>query len=639
MLQSIRDRTSGLVAGFIIALLAIPFAFWGVDSFNSGGGDPVLAKVGSEKIKQSQFRHAYDQRYQQYVQLMGDNFHADEFDQGKFQQSVLDDMMQESMLRQYTHKHGYRASDAALFNAIAAIPAFQTDGKFNTENYRSMLARQGLTPTRFEAQLRQSLEIDQMRETITDTAFMPPVEREQLMQVAGQQREISYALFDISKAAASIAVSDDAVKQRYETDKSQYMAPERLKLAYVSLSPDALPTAAAPSTDVLKVLYDAEKQGRFTTAEERKARHILIKFGADKSAAKKKAKDIEAQLKGGADFAALAKADSEDTGSKLKGGELGWLKRGQMPESFEKTLWDLKSGDISDPVETEFGWHLIQVEEIKPGIVQPFEDPSVQKQLTALYQNREKQKHFEELSDKLDQLAFENPTSLQPVAEALGLKVQTTDWFTRAGGDGVVANAGVKDAAFSQEVLKDGENSKPIAISASELVVVRKAEYEAPRQRNFDEVAADVRKALETEQAERKAQADAKTLLAAVKGGQSLADAAAAAHVEFKDVGALRRDNSTEDAALLDIAFKLPHPKDGKPSYGEATLSDGNVAVLALNKIDLPPADSLPPSATAQFDQLAAGLEFQAYRDRIGDKIKVKIVNPPQSQEQGSPDE
>src|SRR3546814_6032596 len=163
--------------------------------------------------------------------------------------------------------------------------------------------------------------------------------------------------------------------------------------------------------------------------------------------------------------------------------------------------------------------------------------------------------------------------------------------------------------------------------------------FRSPRQVSFDAVAADVRKALEIEQAKLKVQADAKALLAAVKGGQSLADAATAAHAEFKDLGALRRDNSTEDAALLDAAFKLPHPKDDKPRYGEVTLSDGNIAVLALNKIDLPPADSIPPSATAQFDQLAAGLEFQAYRDRIGDKIKVKIINPPQAQESGSPAE
>ncbi|NGY03722.1 SurA N-terminal domain-containing protein [Solimonas terrae] len=638
MLQSIRDRTSGLVAGFVIALVTIPFAFWGVQSFTSGGGDPLVAKVGSEKIKQSQFRHAYEQRYQQYLQLMGENFRADQFDQAKFQKSVLDDMTQESMLRQYTDKAGYRANDAILFNAIAAIPAFQSDGKFNTETYRSTLARQNLAPSRFEAQLRQSLEIDQMREAITDTAFMPPVEREQLMQVAGQQREISYALFDVSKDAADITVSDDAVKQRYEDDKSQYMAPERIKLAYVELSPDTLPTAAAPGQDVLKVLYDAEKQGRFTTAEERRARHILIKFGADKAAAEKKAEAIEAQLKNGADFATLAKADSEDVGSKLKGGELGWLKRGQMPDSFEKVLWDMKSGAISDPVETEFGWHIIQVEEIKPGTVKPFDDPSVQHDLVELYQNREKQKHFEELSDKLEQLAFENPTSLEPITNELGLKVETTDWFTRAGGSDLAANDAIKEAAFSQEVLKDGENSKPIAVGESKLVVIRKAEYEAPRQRSLDEVSADVRKTLETEQARLKAQADAKALLAAVRGGQSLADAAAAAKVEIKDAGALRRDNQSEDAALVDAAFKLPHPKDDKPSYGVATLSDGNVAVLALRKIDLPPADAIPPGATAQFDQLAAGLEFQAYRDRIADKIKVKIVNPPQAQEP-SPDE
>lgn len=639
MLQSIRDRTSGLVAGFVIALVAIPFAFWGVDSFNGGGGDPVVAKVGGEKIKQSQFRHSYEQRYQQYLQLMGENFRADQFDQAQFQKSVLDDMTQESMLRQYTDKAGYRANDAILFNAIAAIPAFQNDGKFDTETYRSMLARQGLTPTRFEAQLRQSLEIDQMREAITDTAFMPPVERVQLMQVAGQQREVSYALFDVAKAAASIDVDDAAVKQRYEDDKSQYMAPERIKLAYVELSPDALATATAPGADVLKVLYDAEKQARFTTAEERRARHILIKFGADKDAAEKKAEAIAAKLKGGADFAALAKSDSEDAGSRAKGGELGWLKRGQMPSSFENALWDLKAGEVSEPVETEFGWHLIQVEEVRPGAVKPFEDPSVQHELTELYQNREKQKHFEELSDKLEQLAFENPTSLDPVAEDLGLKVQTTDWFTRAGGDGLAANDGVKEAAFSQEVLKDGENSKPIAVGDSKLVVVRKAEYEAPRQRAFDEVADDVRTALRNEQAKIKAQADAKALLAAVNGGQSLADAAAAAKVEVKDAGALRRDNQGEDAALVEAAFKLPHPVDDKPRYGMATLSDGNIAVLALNRIDLPLADAIPSSATAQFDQLAAGLEFQAYRDRIAEKIKVKIVNPPQAPDAGSPDE
>jgi peptidyl-prolyl cis-trans isomerase D len=638
MLQSIRDRTSGLVAGFIVALLVVPFAFWGVQSFTGGGGDPVVAKVGSEKIKESQFRRAYEQRYQQYLQLMGENFRADQFDQGKFQQSVLDDMTQESLLRQQADKLGYRANDAILFNAISAIPAFQSDGKFNTEQYRAMLARQNMTPQRFESQLRQSLEIDQMREAITDTAFMPPVERQQLMEVAGQQREISYALLDIARYAEKATVSDDAVKQRYEDTKSQYMAPERIKLAYVELSQDTLPAAAAPDQDVLKVLYDAEKGSRFTSAEQRKVSHILINFGPDKSVAKKKAEAIEAKLKAGADFAALAKSDSDDVGSKAKGGDLGWLKRGDMPSSFEKAAWSLGTGETSGPVETEFGWHLIHIDQIKPSSVKPFTDAEVQQQLTELYRTREKQKQFEEASNKLEQLAFENPTSLEPVAKALGLKVRTTDWFTRAGGSDLAANDAVKEAAFSPEVLKDGENSKPLAVGDSRLVVIRKDQYEAPRQRTFDEVADQVRRAMREEQGRTEAQADAKAMLASLEAGKPLAEVAAALGAEVKDVGALRRDDTTQDSALVEAAFKLPHPTGDKPRFGEARLSNGDVAVLVLSKIHPPPPEAMPRDP-GQFNQLAAGMEYEAYRSRLAEQIKVKIVNAPQAQEAAAPDE
>lgn len=639
MLQSIRDRTSGLVAGFIIALLVVPFAFWGVESFTGGGGDPVVARVGSEKIKDSQFRRAYEQRYQQYLQLMGENFRPEQFDQNQFRRSVLDDLTQDSMLRQYTRHAGYRADDGLLFNAIAAIPAFQTDGKFNAETYRQMLAQQNLTPQRFEAQLRESLEIDQMREMVTDTAFMVPVERQQLMQVAGQEREISYVLFDVGRYAAQASVSDDAARQRYQQDKNQYLAPERIKLAYVELAPDAVSAAPSPAADVLKALYDAEKAGRFTRGEERKARHILISFGADKSAAEKKAQDLAAQLNKGADFAALAAAHSDDSGSKDKGGDLGWLKRGQMPESFEKSLWSLPSGQTSAPVETEFGWHLIHVDEIKASAVKPFEDADVQHELVELYQNREKQKHLQELADKLEQLAFENPTSLEPVAKELGLKIQTTDWFTRAGGPDIAANTAVKEAAFSPEVLKDGENSKPLPVAEGRSVVVRKAEYEAPRQRSFEEVADEVRAALRKDQGRQQAQADAKALLAAVKGGETLAAAAAARSLEVRDIPALRRDNRAEDPALVATAFKLPHPNGDPASYGEATLANGDVIVLAMRKIVPPPADALPANITTQLNQLAAGKEFEAYRGRLAEQIKVKIINPPQAPAPASPDE
>ncbi|MFT4047408.1 MAG: SurA N-terminal domain-containing protein [Solimonas sp.] len=642
MLQSIRDRTSGIVAGFIVAIIVVPFAFWGVESFMTGGGDPVIAKIGGrfggEEIKESQFRRAYEQRYQQYLQLMGENFRADQFDQARFRQNVLDDMTQDAMLRRYAQKSGYRANDALVFTQLSSYPVFQKDGKFDTETYREVLGRQKLAPQRFEAQLRQSLEIDQMRELVVDSAFMNGAGREQLMQLAEQQREAGYALFDLARYEAQITVADADVQKRYDETKSQYMAPERIKLAYVELSPDAAAAGAVPDQDTLKVIYDAEKDSRFTTAETRRVRHILVNFGADKSVSEKKAEDLAAQLKNGADFAALAEAHSDDGGSKAKGGDLGWLKRGQMPSSFEKALWALKDGETSAPVETEFGWHIIHVDEIKPAAVKPFADADVQAELVELYRNREKQKHFQELSDKLEQLAFENPSSLDAVAKELGLKIETTDWFTRAGGEGLAANDAVKEAAFSSEVLKDGENSKPLAVGDDKLVVIRKAEYEAPRQRAFGEVAGDIRSALRAEQAKAKAKADADALLAAVKGGETLAAAAAAKNVEVKEPGALRRDARDQDRTLVEAVFKMPRPIGDTPSYSTLVLDNGNVAVVALRKVDTPPAQALP-AAAGQFNQLVAGEEFQAYRAFIADRIKVKIVNPPQAEAPASPDQ
>jgi len=459
MLQQIRDRTSGIVAGFIVALLIIPFAFFGIETLNSGGGDPVVAKVGSQKILQSQYKNAYDQRYQQFMGLMGENFRADQFDQNRFRQMVLDDMTQEAMLRQYAEKNGYRANDAIVFQYLSRVPAFQREGKFDTETYKAALARQGLSVEKFESQVRTSIAIDQMRESVLDTAFVTDADLMQTWRLANQERVVSYALFDIAGYLPRATVTDEQLNARYADNKAQLMEPERVRLAYVELSLDGLAKTSAPDKDVLKAIYDAEKEARYTTQEERRPSHILVNFGADKSAAKKKIGDIAAQLKSGKSFAELAKANSDDTGSKAGGGDLGWNKRGQMPESFEKVLYKLNKGEVSEPVETEFGWHLIRLDDLKPSVVRPFEAADVQKELTELYQNRELQKRFQEQSEKLEQLAFETPGSLDAVAKELNLSVQTTDWFTRAGGAGIAANEGVKQAAFSAEVLNDGENS------------------------------------------------------------------------------------------------------------------------------------------------------------------------------------
>lgn len=640
MLQSIRDRTSGIVAGFIVALIVIPFAFWGVESFFSGGGDPVVAKVGDQKIKGSQFRRAYEQRYQQYLQLMGDNFRPEQFNQTQFQQSVLDDLTQESQMRQYAQSEGFRVGDGVLLGALAAVPAFQKDGKFDPDTYKAMLTRQGLSADKFEAQMRDSLQIDQMRNAVSDTAIALPVETRAILQLAGQQRDLSYALFKLDHYREQASVSDADAQKYYDEHRSEYQAPERIRLSYVQLSASAVPGGEDPSAEVLKALYESEKSGRFAEAEQRKVSDLMVSFGQDKAAALKRAQGLVEQLKGGADFAKLAEAQSDDPVSKKIGGAIGWFKRGQMPEAgMEKALWALKAGETSEPIETGNAWHLLHVAEIKAGSTKPYEDAEVQSELKDLYKGREQQKRFQELSEKLEQLAFENPASLEPVAKALSLSVQTTEWFTRTGGTGIADNAGVKQAAFSPEVLKDGENSKPLALGDSQLVVVRKADYEAPRQKKFEEVAEQVRSTVREANAKARAKADAQALLDTVnKGGQTLQALAAARGAEFKNIGPLRRDNSSEDRALVEALFKLPQAKQGS-SYGQANLGNGDIAVLAMDRVapgEVP--ENLPAGQTRQLQQLFANIELEAYRKRIGEEVKVNIVNPPVAESAPSPD-
>ncbi|MDB5971754.1 MAG: hypothetical protein JWQ90_4204 [Hydrocarboniphaga sp.] len=638
MLQNIRDRLSGPIVWFVIGLICIPFAFWGIESFKGGSVDPIVAKVGDHEITQAEFRQGYDQRYQQLQQMLGENFRPEMIDKTRFRQNVLDDMVQEQVLRQYAHDAGYRASDAAVFNYLSSVPAFQENGKFSTKVYRDLLSRRGLQPQRFEGDLRESLVIDQLRESIADSAFVSDEEAQLTRRISGQTRDIGMAVLPIARFQKDAQITDAEIAARYEANKANYMAPERLKLAYVDLDLEKLSKAENPGADVLKVAYDAEKDSRFTGTEERRARHILVAFGADKSASKAKIEKIEAELKGGADFGELAKKNSDDTGSKTLGGDLGWVKRGMMTKSFEDALFALKSGETSDVVETEFGWHLIQLEELKAPSARPFEDPGVQAELLEVYQQREAQKRFQEMSDKLEQLAFESPTSLDTVAQTLGLKVETTDWFTRAGGAGILAQEPVRLAAFSQEVLTDNENSKPLSVGPGRVVVIRKSEYEAPRQRPMAEVADGIREELKLATAKTLAAAKSRELLAALRKGDTLDAASAAVGAEMHADTNVKRNGSTPERAVVDATFKLPRPAEGKLSATELALANGDLAVILLRKVDEPEASPAEAKgSTAQLREAVAGAEYAAMRKSLEKEFKVKIENPPADESAATP--
>lgn len=635
MLQAIRDGLTGWVVWFIVGLICIPFAFVGIESFRTGGSDPVVAKVGSQDITQAQLSAGFDQRYRQLQALLGENFRPEMFDQARFRATVLQDMTQEALLRQYAQDAGFRASDAALFGYLSTIPVFQRDGKFSTEAYKSALSRQGLSPERFEAQLRSALEIDQMREAVIESAFITPADAARAWRLARQTRELSTLTFAASRYLDGVKISPEEIAARYEAEKARHTVPERIKLAYVELDQAQLLPAEPPSAEVLRVIYDAEKDSRLTTAEERKARHILVNFGEDKSAAWQQIEALSARLKQGADFAELARSESQDPGSKAQGGDLGWIKRGQMLERFEAALFSLRPGQVSEPVETEFGWHLIRLDEFKPARTRAFEDAEVQRELTALYLNRERERRFQEQQEQLEVLTFENPSSLEPAARALGLQLKLTDWFGRSGApaSGIAADDTVRAAAFSAEVLEDGENSKLIALEPGRVVAVRRQDYEPARQKALEEVEAQIAQALREEAAR------AKALEAARAAAQSLREGAKA-NLVARDAGArlqapgwVGREQSGVEPVVLDQLFRLPRPQPGQPSVAEVRLPSGDVVVTILSGVrdaELPEAqDSEFQRLSAQLrDQLAGG-EFNSYRGMIQDQIKVKIYSVP----------
>jgi peptidyl-prolyl cis-trans isomerase D len=636
MLQNIRDRLTGPFVWFICGLIVIPFAFFGIETFRSGGGDPTVAKVGDQKITQSQFRAGYEQRLQQLQQLMGENFRQDLIDQDRFRQTVLDDMVQESLMRQHVRKAGYRASDAALFDAISAIPAFHDNGKFSTEAYRNRLSLQGYTPARFETQLRDALVIDQMRDGILDSAFVPPVGAAQAYRLDQQQRWLAYALFEAAKYLPQAQVEAAQVEARYHDQKQRFQAPERLRAAYVELALDELPPAPAPGADVLRVVYESDKATRFSTIEERRARHILVNFGADKAAARQRIEALAEKVARGGDFAALAAASSDDPGSKSKGGDLGWIRRGQMLEKFEQALFRMKEGEVSAPVETEFGWHLIKLEDVHEARTKAFEDPEVQAELLQLYRRRDAERRFQESSEKLEQTAFETPNSLEPAAQALGAKVQTTDWFTRETGTGIAAQAAVREAAFAEEVLQGGENSRPVVSGENRLVVVRKAEYEPPRQKPLEEVAEIIRGELKAEAARARAAQEAQAALEAMAAGRPLEQVVTQKKADLKAPGLVRRDSTGVDPNILEAVFRLPRPVAGQSSRTHVALANGDVAVIVATAVQDADWAAAPEDdrskAGARMREGTAGAEFTAYRADLQQRLEVKIIRPPEAE-------
>lgn len=582
MLQTIRDKITGIVATLFLGAIALVFIFWGID-FKSGAVS-YAAQVGDEHIPIETVRRAWQQRQSQLQQMLRDELPPDMV---KSQQAaLLDQFVQQSLLTQRAKESGYRVSDQELARRVMDYPQFQVDGKFSKDRYNALLRSSGLSETGFEAELQDELLVAQLRNAVVESAFVVPYELERRYALEKQEREVDYAVIPTAEFAATVAITDEQIQKWYEENKANYLLPESVDLQYVELTRAKAEAGVTVTEQAIKEYYEQTKE-RFESPERRRGRHILITAGdgVDEEAARKKAEELTAKAKVGDDFAQLAKDNSKDPGSAKQGGDLGWAQRGMFVGPFEEALFGMAAGEIRGPVKSQFGYHVLKLEEIESGHVQSFEEARAE--VEAEYRKNGAQTIFYDKSQKLADLAFSSLTELDSVAKSMGLQVRTLNGFTRQGGGELGQDPGAIEAAFSEDVLERRQNSPLVTIGEDRALVLRVTQHKPAEPRPLDAVRAQIREQLKTQRMREAAAAKGAFALARLQKGEVWADVTAASHLGAVGKRFMTRQDAVTPPAVLRTVFTAPSTQisSAKPYYGGVTTDDGNYAVYAITQV------------------------------------------------------
>jgi len=651
MLQKLRDKTSGWIVTLIMGLLMIPFLFVIDSSYLGGVGANNVARVQApprwwqsapswwpasllwkhHEISTNEFRERFEQLRMQSRQQQGEAFDSQRFESTENKLQALDQLINEQVVRLAAEDAGVVVGDEAVASYIASIPDFQSNGKFDPTLYREQLAR-GLpprTPAQFEQLVRDSLQQSLIPSAIVTSAFASKSDFERAIQLLGETRDVELAVLP-PVAADTAPVSDAQIQQWYNDHGSDFRQPESVSIEFVELNAANLPPAQPADEATLRKRYEEEKT-RFVDAEQRLASHILISAGSDAAAQKAaldKATRLAEQARApGADFAALAKANSDDPGSKDAGGDLGWVEKGVMVKPFEDALFAGKPGEIIGPVKSDFGYHVILVREVKGGQGKSFEE--VRDQLAAEQLKGDAEKAFADLSGKLVDLVMKNPTELAGAAKEAGLAVQTLGPFSRGEGSGIAANPAVQRAAFSDALIQDGTVSDPIEIAPNHSVMLRVTQHTEEQTLPLDKVRDRVIAAVRADRTQQAAGKQADALVARLAKGETLAAMAQAEQLQVNPLPGLQRGMPVPTPAASHAIFAAPAPAEGKVSAGRVELGPGQYGVFVVNKVTPGDVSKLPPGQAdtirSQFAAMQGEAAQRAFIDAMRKRYKVTI--------------
>lgn len=631
VIQAFRDNIPKWLTGVILVLIIGPFALWGINSYFSASTDTSVASINGSEISPQDFQQAYQRRYEQLQQQLGAAFKPGMIDERQLRQEVLRQLVNSTLLNQQVTGQHYAISNADLVAAVQQIPAFQVDGKFSTQAYQATLTANGLTPSAFEERERQDLAVTQLQNAIMLSAFATLQQLEVNQQVQGEEREIGYITIAAAPYLKTAAVSEQQITAYYQAHASQFMTPEKLTLAYVELDEAQLAKSVSATDEQLQALYQ-QQLASFGQAAAREAQHILITVGGKDAktdaAAEAKAEDILRQLKAGADFATLARQYSDDAGSAANGGNLGWITRGSTDKSFEDALFAIpKVGDLAGPVKLAGAYDIIKLDGIRAPSTKSFAE--VREQLLAQYQQKKADDEYFALGDQLANLAYEHPDSLQAVSKQLNLPIQTVSDVTRDSGSGIAANSAVRQKAFSDEVLTQGNNSDPIKIGPNHVVVIRVQSHVPSTQEPLSTVRDRIAATLRQQQAALQARTIAAKVQAALDSGQSPAQVAARYKLKFTADKFVSRNDTGVPAPVLSAAFAAPPPGSHAPQSGVVALAGGDQAVYVVTAMKAGSVSGWSKAqriaALQQLTRANAQSEFYAYLETLRQHAKVKI--------------
>ncbi|MBU0501327.1 MAG: SurA N-terminal domain-containing protein [Gammaproteobacteria bacterium] len=625
MLQTIRERAQGWIAWVIVILITIPFALWGIQEYLGVGGETVAAKVNGADITERELDTNFQRFRTQLRERLGASYKAGLIDDRLLRQQVLNSMVRAELLMQAAIAQNMQAPDAMVQQAIAAIPAFQKAGRFDYPSYEQGLRLQGLSPDIFFQRMRGNMVVDQLGNAIRESEFSTGREVDAFVRLRSQRRDIGYLLFSVDASLTDEKPAEAAVKEHYEGHRDAFMTPERVKLEYVELSAEELAAQVKADDQVLTAYLEGHADD-FRLPEEYHARHILVtvKEGKEEEA-RAKAEKLLARVRGGEDFVQIAKKESEDPGSAEKGGDLGFFGASVMEQAFEKSVAGLKPGETSELVRTLFGFHIIQLLEKRGGGKADL--AAVHDRVAAAYAKEEGQKLFYEKAERMADLAYENPTSLEPIVKGLGLPLKQSEWITRTGGEGSLNSPKVVNAAFSGEVLGQGNNSEAIELGQEHMLVLRAVNHENPAPRPLEEVRKEIEEALRRERAVKLAAGKGQKALERLKSGEAV-DALAGEASKLEKPGLLDRFAQEAPPPVIREAFRLPRPAQDKPSLGSARLENGDFAVILVGAVQDGVAD--PKTGTDKIGaELAAGLGeryFENYVGALKERAKIEIT-------------